>query len=68
MIDVATGQARGNALYWEYDLNLDVGDSVWQVRFSDWMFREDERVVINRATVSKFGLTIGEVTIFFYKQ
>lgn len=67
VIDVAIGESRGNALHWEYDMNLPIGDSTWQVHFDDWMFLQSDNVLINRATVSKFGVTLGEVTLFFHK-
>jgi hypothetical protein len=31
------------------------------------MFRQDQRHVINRATVRKFGIPVGQVTLFFQK-
>lgn len=68
VIGTAQGQAIGNALHWEYDLGLDIGERNWQVHFDDWMFLQDDDVLINRATVSKFGITVGEVTLFFKKS
>jgi hypothetical protein len=38
------------------------------MHFDDWMFRQSEDVVLNRATVSKFGITVGSVTLAFVKQ
>ncbi len=38
------------------------------MKFNDWMFLQEDGVVINRARVSKLGFTIGEVTLFFRKQ
>ena len=67
VIGIASGTALGNALHWEYDLDLAVGDRNWLVHFDDWMLLQDEAVMINRATVSKFGFTLGEVTLFFRK-
>jgi Protein of unknown function (DUF3833) len=67
VVGTATGAARGNAVHWQYDLELPIGDRVWQVHFDDWMLLQDDAVMINRATVSKFGLTLGEVTLFFQK-
>ncbi len=67
VVGVAEGRAAGRALNWRYTLALKVGDSTWNVRFDDWMFLQDGDVVINRARVSKFGFTIGEVTLFFRK-
>jgi hypothetical protein len=51
----------------EYDLDLAIGDNVWQVHFDDWMLLQDDGVMINRAAVSKLGFTLGEVTVLFRK-
>ena len=67
VLGVAEGRAYGNALSWRYQLLLRVGERQWKVSFDDWMFLQDERVLINRAKVSKYGLTLGEVTLFFLK-
>ncbi len=67
VIGKAEGVSYGNALNWRYTLALKVGDSVWNVRFDDWMFLQRDDVLVNRARVSKFGIEIGEVTIFFRK-
>lgn len=64
----AAGVSYGNVLNWRYRLNLRVDDSTWKITFDDWMFQVDEKVLINRATMSKFGVTVGEVTIAFRKS
>jgi hypothetical protein len=38
-----------------------------EVQFDDWMFLVDERVMLNRATMSKFGVTLGEVLLSLTK-
>jgi len=38
------------------------------VQFDDWMYLISERVLINRASMSKFGIELGEVTLSFYKD
>lgn len=48
-------------------LNQNVDDSIRKTKFDDWMFVVTDQVLINRAKMSKFGLTIGEVTIVFQK-
>lgn len=68
VIGKATGERSGNAINWRYDFDLPVGDGTWQVNFDDWLWQQDERVVINRAYVSRFGITIGEVIITFVKR
>jgi len=67
VIGVATGKAAGNALNWRYTLRLPVGDTTYDVQFDDWMFLIDERTLINRAKVTKFGIEVGQVTLFFRK-
>lgn len=68
IVGTATGHEVGQALNWQYTLRLPYGDSTIDVKFDDWMIRRSEHVVINRATVSKFGFRVGEVTLFFVKS
>lgn len=63
----AEGSAYGNVLNWKYLLNLKVDDTTWNIKFDDWMFLVTEQILINRVQMSKFGLTVGEVTIVFQK-
>jgi hypothetical protein len=65
VVGVATGEASGNALRWNYTLALPVDGRVWHVDMDDWMFLLDERVLMNRTTMSKFGVRLGEVVIAF---
>ncbi len=67
VVGEATGQSSGNALNWAYTLRLPVDDKVYEVQFDDWMFLMDERVMLNRAIMSKFGIRLGEVTLAFRK-
>ena len=68
VIGVARGKASGNALQWNYTLRLPVDGSVYEVQFDDWMYLMDERVMLNKAVMSKFGVLLGEVTLVFYKN
>jgi hypothetical protein len=68
IIGKAKGGESGNALNWSYYLALSIGGSEIEMHFDDWMFRQSEDVVLNRATVSKFGITVGSVTLAFVKQ
>lgn len=67
VIGMARGEAYGNALNWSYDMDLKVGDRTISVHFNDWMFLQPDGALLNRATVTKFGIEIGEVTVFFMK-
>ncbi len=68
VIGEAQGRAAGNALNWRYTLALKVDGSTWQVDFDDWMYLVDDRVMLNRATMSKFGVRLGEVLLSFTKR
>lgn len=68
VIGEAQGQESGNAFHWNYTLRLPVDDKEYDVTFDDWMFLVDERVMINRARMSKFGITLGEVLLSFTKE
>ena len=54
----ADGTVYGNVVNWKYLLNLKVDDTIWKIKFDDWMFLVTEQVLINRAKMSKFGLTV----------
>jgi hypothetical protein len=64
----AEGRTAGNALHWRYVLALPVDGRTWHVDFDDWMFLQDERVLLNRAVMSKFGVRLGEVTLAFRRR
>ncbi|AMP05973.1 hypothetical protein CPter91_3652 [Collimonas pratensis] len=64
----AIGTIAGNTLHWNYTLRLPVDDHTYEVQFDDWMFLIDEQTMLNRASMSKFGIEIGQVTLFFKKR
>lgn len=67
VVGEAQGKAYGNALNWSYVLNLPVKDKTYKINFDDWMFLQPDGVLLNRATMSKFGFRVGEVIIAFQK-
>ena len=64
----AYGESVGNAVNWRYVLSLPVGDKRWSVKMDDWMYLQPNDTLINRATMSKYGIKLGTVTLFFSKQ
>ncbi|MDR7269728.1 hypothetical protein J2X20_002357 [Pelomonas saccharophila] len=68
VIGAAEGESAGNALRWNYTLALPVDGRVWNVALDDWMFLIDERTVLNRSAMSKFGLHLGDVTLVITKE
>jgi len=67
VVGQAQGQTSGNAFRWSYTLRLPVDGRVYDVQFDDWMFLMDDKVMLNRATMSKFGVRLGEVLLSFTK-
>jgi Protein of unknown function (DUF3833) len=68
VVGQAQGQVRGNAFFWTYTLRLPVNNSVYDVQFDDWMYLMSDKVMLNKATMSKFGVRLGEVTLSFIKR
>lgn len=63
----ATGAAYGKAFHWRYSFALPLKDRTLNVDFDDWMYLQPGGVVVNKAEVKKFGITLGVATIFFQK-
>jgi Protein of unknown function (DUF3833) len=68
VVGAATGSVAGNALNWRYVLALPVDGKTYHVDFDDWMYLVDDKVMINKAVMSKFGFRLGEVLISFTKE
>jgi hypothetical protein len=68
VVGEAKGVVSGNTLNWTYtfDLRTESGRN-FHVDFDDWMFLIDDRVMLNRAVMSFYGVRVGEVLISFRK-
>jgi hypothetical protein len=67
VIGQAIGKVSGNALNWQYQLSIPVDGRKWNLQLNDWMYLIDENNLINRATMSKFGIELGEITLYIRK-
>ncbi len=68
VVGEAQGQTSGNAFHWNYTLKLPVDGKTWEVQMDDWMYLIDDRTLLNRATMSKFGVRVGDLTLSFTKR
>lgn len=68
VVGEAVGRAAGNALNWRYTLLLPVDGKTYEMEMDDWMFLMDRQTMINRTSMRKFGLEVGQVTLFFRKR
>lgn len=65
VIGSAEGAAAGNALSLTYIVKLTYFGIPIEVDVEDWMFLQPGGVLLNRARVSKWGVTLGRVTLVY---
>lgn len=68
VVGEAVGEVAGNTLHWRYVLALPVDGKTYHVDFDDWMVLIDDRVMLNRSYMSKWGFRLGEVTLSFTRR
>ena len=68
VVGIAKGVSFGSAFKFEYKLLVPYKDKKIKIRFDDWIFKQDEKTAINKATLTKFGFKVGELTVFFVKD
>ena len=68
VVGTAKGFSYGPAFKFEYVLLVPVKGKEIKITFDDWIFKQDERVAINRATMTKFGFKVAELTVMFVKN
>lgn len=63
IIGVVQGEAYGNVFHWSFTLATSPGNSLKNVRMSQWMYLQpDGRTMINHSTISRFGFVLAQVT------
>lgn len=67
VVGKASGQVVGNALNWHYTLRIPVDGKAWDIQLNDWMYLVDDNNLINRASMTKWGVQVGEITLFIKK-
>jgi hypothetical protein len=65
---IAYGQHHGFAFQWQYNLFVPIDDTTYKFFMDDWMYQTDQYRVFNKTTMSKLGITLAEITLFFDKQ
>jgi Protein of unknown function (DUF3833) len=68
VVGTAEGQVRGNTFRWGYTLALPVDGRVLNVSMDDWMYLMNDRVMLNKARMSKWGVHLGDVTLSFTRR
>ncbi|MEB0031736.1 DUF3833 domain-containing protein [Undibacterium sp. RTI2.1] len=68
VVGEAKGVISGNTLHWNYVLALPVDGKIINVDFDDLMVLMDDKIMLNRALMSKYGIALGSVTLSFTKR
>lgn len=68
VIGLARGQTKGNAFHWRYTLALAVDGTTIHVDMDDWMYLMNDRVMLNKARMTKYGIHLGDVTLSFTRR
>ena len=68
VVGKAIGYSYGSVFKFEYVLLVPVKGKEMKITFDDWIFIQDEKVAINKATMTKFGIKVAELTVVFIKD
>lgn len=64
-VGVARGQGDRDSIRMKYDFRLKLQRRTVTVSFDDRIYRMDDRHAVNRARMSKWGIKLGELSLFF---
>lgn len=67
VVGEARGTPEGFALNWRYTLEVPMDGDIWQFQLDDWMYLINERGLINRTAMKKFGIKVAELTLWIEK-
>jgi hypothetical protein len=68
VVGIAKGYSYGPAFKFEYVLLVPVKGREMKITFDDWIFLQNEKVAINRAKMTKFGIRVADLTVVFLKD
>lgn len=68
VVGIAMGKHKGFAFQFQYQLLLNLDNETYQVSMDDWMYQIDQHKVMNTTSMSKFGVEVAKITLFFDKE
>ncbi|MCW5625231.1 MAG: DUF3833 domain-containing protein [Burkholderiales bacterium] len=68
VVGEAVGEEAGNAFRLGYVLDFPYGSGTVHLNVDDWMYRMDDKVILNRSSISKLGIEMAQVFISFRKR
>ncbi|BDX08520.1 DUF3833 domain-containing protein [Planctobacterium marinum] len=67
VVGVAKGKTVGSVFRWQYELTIPYDGDTLNVKLDDWLYLITEDRLINRTSINKFGLEVGEITLIIEK-
>ena len=67
-VGIGRGQMYGNSMHWNYTITTPTERGTYDLDYDYWMHLVDSNTLINRATLSKFGIPLGDISVTFRKQ
>ncbi len=68
VVGVAMGEQYGNVIHMIYVLRVPYNGKTIDLDMDDWLYRINDQVVLNNATMKKFGFSVGKLTASFVKN
>lgn len=68
VVGQAAGSTAGSVFQWRYRLQVPWRNDSIEVTLDDWLYQIDERHLINRTRLTKFGFRVGELTLVIEKS
>lgn len=67
-VGMARGSCDGDTIRMSYRFRLKLDTREINVDFDDRIYRIGDRIAVNRATMSKWGVKLGEASLFFQRD
>lgn len=61
-------ETAGFSFHMNYILHLKVDGKILDVHMDDWMYRMNDKTVLNKTSMSKWGFHLGDVTLEIHKK
>jgi len=68
VVGTAIGEVKGNTFFFEYVLALELDGSEYHISVEDWMYHLDNKTLMARSYMSKWGFNVGEVSLVMTKK
>lgn len=68
VVGESTMKVLGNSLFMEYVLRIPYGDGTIDVTVDDRMYLVSDTVLLNESVMSKWGFTVGQITLVIEKK